>query len=140
MLADREGHIVSIGRTAWAADHLDALATPQLGAGSIGKLPDVLARAAAGKIEKIIGPKPGRETGTGGKRDGGRRRHLRRRIIHLQPPQCCFWIGYRKQQAAPVSAGRKRSVAIKPRRQPVGNAALDIHAVKKRARTVSIAR
>ena len=50
-----------------------------------------------------------------------------------------FGLASVSNQPAAVSAGRQRRVPVKARGQPVGNAALDVHAIKPWPRTIGIA-
>ena len=61
------------------------------------------------------------------------------RISDPQAPECSLRSCERGNQTAAVSAGRQRRVPVKARGQPVGNAALDVHAIKPRPRTIGIA-
>ena len=75
-LPDRERNIPSIGGNCRAAKDSRSLTTPQLRAGSVGELPDTLARASRRNIQKIIWPQSGGEPHAGRKRDSSGRRHL----------------------------------------------------------------
>ena len=56
-----------------------------------------------------------------------------------QAPECSLRSWPRGNQPATVSAGRQRRVSVKARGQPVGNTALDVHAIKPWPRAIRIA-
>ena len=59
VLLDGECDIPSIGGDCRAANDSRSLTTPQLRGSSVGKLPDALARAGGGNVQKIIWPSRG---------------------------------------------------------------------------------
>ena len=133
----------SIGRDCRAAKDLRVLSAPQLRGRSVGEFPYTLARASCRNIEEIIGTQAGGEAGAGCERDLSRGRCLGGYVIHRyrdgQAPEGSAWAGERDHQTTPVSAGRQRSIPVKTGAQPVGNAALDIHAIEPRPGTIRIA-
>ena len=140
VLPDRESDIPPVGRDCRAAKDSRSRATPQLCAGSVGKLPDAFARARRRNIQKIIWTQPGRRPRAGRQRDSSRRRCFRRAESRdPQTPERSFRACECENQTSSISAGRQRRVPVKSGGQPVGNAALDVHAIKPRTRTIGIA-
>src|SRR6516162_3290111 len=141
LLTDRESDGASIERNRRAAKDSRAPTAPQLRCGFARELPDTLTRASCRNIQKVFRTQSRGGSRAGGKGNSSRSRYIRgcKGISDPQTPECFLWSSKRGNKAPAVGAGRQGSVAVQARSQPVGNAALDIHAVKPRPRTIGIA-
>ena len=111
MLADRECEITSIGGDCRAAKNSRFLTAPQLGAGSVGELPDALAGAGRGDIQKIVRAQPRGESRAGRERDWSRGRQL-------------SWVNQRSASARVFVFGL---ASVTTRRRPSALAASEVY-------------